>query len=108
MSDLVRTRIGSFQLDESVDLDQINSESLSGFLLAIANAVDHLPHFTCRTEDLDEIRCGRNIPCGAKSAFAEDEFIAVLTPGQELACLGLFHKNEQILAPNKVFLKSET
>lgn len=106
MSDLVRTRIGSFRLEEAVDLDRIDDESLSEFLLPIANAVDHLPQFICRTEDLEEIRCGRTIPCSEEPRFAEDEFIAVLTPEQELACLALFHKSEQILAPKKVFLRS--
>jgi tRNA pseudouridine55 synthase len=104
MSDLVRTRIGAFRLEEAVDLVRINSESLSEYLLPIAKAVDHLPQFMCRTEDLEEIRCGRTIPCNEESSFAEDEFIAVLTPEQELACLALYHKSEQILAPKKVFL----
>ena len=106
MSDLVRTRIGLSRLQEAVDLDRIDHDSLCGCLLPLASAVDHLPQFTCRTEDLDEIRCGRTIPCGEESVFAEDEFIAVLTPEQELACLALFHNSEQILAPKKVFLQS--
>ena len=106
MSDLVRTRIGSFRLQEAVGLDQIDDESLSEFLLPLANAVSHLPQFTCRMEDLKEIHCGRTFPCGEDSAFEEDNFIAVLTPKQELACLALYHKSDQRLAPKHVFLKS--
>ena len=48
MSELVRTRIGPFSLDESTGLDDLTSESLPTQLIPPAAAVGELPRYECR------------------------------------------------------------
>ncbi len=104
MSELVRTRIGRFDIQDSVEMKDVNSDTLDQFLRPPSEAVLDLAQIQCRSEELDDVRCGRPIDCRKSDSFAEDKPIALLTPTGELAALARLDRSKNQLAPTQVFL----
>jgi tRNA pseudouridine55 synthase len=85
MSALVRTAVGSFQLDDACDLEQLTDQTLSSKLLPIGRAVELLPRVELTDDEARAIRHGKTIACaqppGGEQCAAFDvsgELIAVL------------------------------
>lgn len=102
LAELVRTRVGPFDLEPAQPLDRLDEASLPELLLPAQRAVAHLPQWRCTEEDLPELRHGRpitaerfDVPAGA--------LVAVLDPQGELAALAEYRPDENRLAPRQVF-----
>jgi len=61
MSQLVRTAIGDYRLSDSVDPEQINSETAAHFLQSPLLALDHLPRVQLDDENVSKLQMGQCI-----------------------------------------------
>ena len=62
MTDLVRTRVGPFRLEEAVDLDRlIESEEWSRWILPMTTALPHLERVVCTPQQAAALRSGQPI-----------------------------------------------
>ena len=55
MSALVRTAIGSFRVEDSIDVSKVNRSNLADYQLPARRAVDHLPAIVLNTDDQQRI-----------------------------------------------------
>lgn len=104
MRELVRTRIGPFRLEEAVELDALDRDSIAGAMLPAATAVAHLPSYRCTDEELDAIRRGRSVRPSGPADASDAGTVAVLGPDGELACLAEYSPADDTLAPRQVFV----
>lgn len=105
MSSLVRTESGSFTLEQSLSLEDLESqyESLRDGLLPMDRAVHHFP-FTV-TSDIERVQNGRWIQTSDLSRFENNEIIRVYaSSGHFLALYRVKAENERYAAAEKVFL----
>lgn len=77
MSALIRTAIGQFKLEDACELDQLNADTLSQYLLPTQAAVAHLPRYELTETDVINLRHGRSI---ATSKPATTELLAGFDP----------------------------
>jgi tRNA pseudouridine55 synthase len=78
MSALVRTAIGSFRVENSIDVSKVNRSNLADYQLPARRAVDHLPAIVLNTDDQQRIASGQPIACPAAiDASDTSEFAAV-------------------------------
>jgi tRNA pseudouridine55 synthase len=86
MSELVRTRIGSFAAADSMTLSEITLEQIRANLLPPTTAIGHLPQMVLSSESIEELRFGRPVAgdCHADCAGIDERgnLIAILTPKQ--------------------------
>ena len=99
MTELVRTRIGPFDLKTAVRLDDLDKETLANHLRPPAAAVEHWPRHVCTAAELWEIAHGRQITGVTPQAGR----VALLTLSGELAALGEPRSLGRI-APTQVFI----
>jgi tRNA U55 pseudouridine synthase TruB len=86
MSDLVRTEIGSFRLEDACELTDLTPQTLSKFLLPARRAVEHLPTIALSPAEFQYVVqgmyiCRASIPAGTEFAAitANGELAAILT-----------------------------
>lgn len=94
MSELVRTRIGAFPLEQSLAFDSLSPETVTAGLLPARIAAAHLPVYHCTSEEVEHLQHGRKIPA-SEAAPPAQELIAMLTPAGELLAIGQ-HRAEQV------------
>jgi tRNA pseudouridine55 synthase len=84
MSALVRTNIGSFEIDTAISPMEISSELIEASLQSAANAVKHLPSYQLTDSEIAELCYGRPIALTIESdtaAFdAQGNLLAILQP----------------------------
>jgi tRNA pseudouridine55 synthase len=84
MSELTRTRIGNFGVDEALAIQELTLEQIHEHLHPPGKAVSHLPRFELTADQLQELRYGRPLSSDLQSecaAFDEQgNLIALLTP----------------------------
>ena len=86
MSGLVRTKIGRFVIEESLDPQHLTQQNWANRLLPASQAVGCLPCLELSAEEIAEIRHGRLISKVAEEGSAE-EFAAVDGSGRLVAVL---------------------
>jgi tRNA pseudouridine55 synthase len=78
MSALVRTAIGSFRIEDSIDVSKMNRSNLADYQLPARRAVDHLPAIALNTDNQQRIASGQPIACPeAIAARDTSEFAGV-------------------------------
>jgi tRNA pseudouridine55 synthase len=84
MSELIRTRIGSFGVVDSIPVAELTLEQIQAVVLAPAEAVVHLPRIVLNNSSVSELRFGRAIPgdCNSDCAGVDEEgnLVAILKP----------------------------
>jgi len=68
MSELVRTAIGKFDLEESLDPGKLGKENISGHLMPMIRAVDNLPRLVLSAEEIKLVHRGQSIAKRIESA----------------------------------------
>ncbi len=68
MSALVRTAIGKFDLEGSLDPGKLTKENICGRLLPMIRALDDLPRLELSTEEIRRVHRGQSIAKGIKNA----------------------------------------
>jgi tRNA pseudouridine55 synthase len=104
LSELIRTRIGPFTLEQACDVESIDAATLKDVLLPAAAAVAHLPQYVANLEELEFIRHGRAFHCRSSAEHADQSRVAVTSAAGDLACLAQFCQADAMLVPKQVFL----
>jgi len=90
MSALIRTAVGGFQIEQSVDPRALTPENLPDYLLPPLRAVEYLPRVELSADQTTRIRNGQLIPRGEE-----------LLPGDEVAAVDPDGRLIGILAPTE-------
>lgn len=110
MSALERTRIGTFAVTESLDVNKLSERNLNDHLCPAIRIVDALPKRDCSPEDVRNIQCGRRLVCDDSlrqrlSSQGSGTQVA-LTRCQETELLALAELTDDgMLQPKIVFIK---
>ncbi|MFH1920245.1 MAG: tRNA pseudouridine(55) synthase TruB [Planctomycetota bacterium] len=86
MSGLVRTAIGSFRIEDSVDPGHLNRQNWTDCLLPPMRAVEFLPQVELTAEEIARVRTGQAIPKPLSESQSK-EFAALDTAGRLVAIL---------------------
>ena len=84
MSELTRTAIGGFHLENACELKNYNETNLAGQLLSPVRAVEEIPHIVLTAQEAEDICCGRKIFRDLQAAPSEvagihkEELLAIL------------------------------
>lgn len=70
MSFLVRTRVGSFSLDQAFTLEEIGENSVSA-VLPVDNALDYMPKVILSREIANAFQHGQNIPISTDEGYGQ-------------------------------------
>ena len=99
MTELIRTRIGSFRSDQAIAVEDLNRENVATHLLPPVRAVEHWAQHICSAAELWEIAHGRQISL----VISDANRVALLTPDGNLAALAEARTLGRV-APTQVFL----
>jgi len=117
LTNLVRTRVGPYDLASAVPFDQLDSAALADRLLPLASAVAHFPQRMLDEAELELVRHGRPVPIGdvtaagkqtsGDAAGGDDETIraALIAPDGTLAAIARLDAQEGLLHPANVFVR---
>lgn len=106
LSRLRRTRIGPFDVRESLTFDDLSPAAIRDRLLSPALAVAMLPSRQANQQEADALRCGRRIALGDTTAASSSE-IAVYDASGRLVAVAE-EQSGRWLAPRLVFPSDET
>lgn len=86
MSQLVRTSIGIFQLEQALAIENLTRDQLDTALQSPVTAVDRLPKLRLTADHIEQLRFGRLIPSDINSECAgidaQGTLIAILKPAE--------------------------
>jgi tRNA pseudouridine55 synthase len=102
---LVRTRIGPFELEQAVDLDQLTVDSLPDCLRSLSEAVVGLPSITLDATQAAMVAQGRTLDARrlAFPRIAQGD-VALFAPDGQLIALGHADSAMQTVRPRKVLV----
>ncbi|MDA0835999.1 MAG: tRNA pseudouridine(55) synthase TruB, partial [Planctomycetota bacterium] len=103
MTSLMRTRIGTFSLDNAVSPDDLTRESIAGRMIPPIAAVAELPQFVCDESQALALVQGKSLE-GMEAEFAAHEVAFVSNTG-ELYGMGEFDPANRRLKPTMMFLR---
>ena len=98
MSDLVRTAIGSFRIDEAIDPKYLTKDNWQDHLLSPLVAVEGLAQITLTADEVTNVRAGRTIP--KPPTIADSKEFAALDPSGNLAAI-LVPRGPGLLGPTR-------
>jgi tRNA pseudouridine55 synthase len=89
MSELVRTAVGPFTLQQAVLVDQLYAESIASLLTPAVSIVHHFPQLDCSPDQQRDIIAGRRIPLPAELQHVSANASVALTgcQGRDLLAL---------------------
>jgi len=105
MSELVRTRIGPFDAESAVPLEDLTRDNLAVHLQPALRAVESLPRQTCTEEGLQALSQGRRIPLELPE-LATGTSLALVTSVSVLAALGEV-RDDGTIQPTIVFVAGD-
>jgi tRNA pseudouridine55 synthase len=87
MSELVRTAVGAFRIEEAIEPNRLDSGSWTGHLLPALSAVEVLPRIVLSAEQAARVRQGQTIAAGNAVPSEAEELAAVDSHGELVAIL---------------------
>lgn len=109
LSKLIRTRVGPFNRENAVALEDLSAETLARNSLPTRFATEHLPQHTCTPFEMCEFVQGRPFPWQPEHAQLPDRAdVALLDADGELAALAQTRHETQRIHPYLVFVDRET
>jgi tRNA pseudouridine55 synthase len=103
MTDLRRTSVGPFDVDDAVPLDQITADSVGQVLKPAINIVSHLPRQLLSESELTAIRQGKSVRSPFERLDSVDRRVAMAGPNEELVGIGEFDRETRTTHPRIVF-----
>lgn len=98
MTNLVRTRIGPWHLEQAVNLPQLSSrEEVAKYLLPPTQALQHLPVRSVSSEEVVHLSHGKLLPLGMSPLLADQEVMAIDPQGQLVAILTTVFATPEIM-----------
>ncbi len=105
MSELQRTRIGSFHIEDAINVEDLDRNTLSRHLIPAARGVADLPQVVIDDAQVAELAYGRGVSIPAAVDASAADLIAVLDRDGDLMALG--QSRNGILQPAQVFVTPE-
>ncbi len=97
VNDLMRTKSGNFNIEESVPLEAITRDSINKYLIPSGKAID-LPSFIANPDQISHIKMGQPIKCELK-----DQRVIAIDPSKNI--LSILEKNPDLMYyPKKVLI----
>jgi tRNA pseudouridine55 synthase len=103
MSNLTRTAIGPFRIDDALAPGEITAESLSTQVLPAQSALIGLPQITAGREILERLLRGRQTDCPSELREDAADEVAVLDDEQRLVLIASIDRQGGMLQPSQVF-----
>lgn len=107
MSELVRTGVGSFTVEQAVNPGALDRATWRESLLPPLAVLGHLPQRPCSLLELELLANGRPIPAPFGVAVAtssiEPARVALVSPAGELVAVGDFDAARGVIQPSHVF-----
>lgn len=100
MTELVRTRIGEFRLEDALPPENFTRENIAAHLIPPVKAVSQLPSVTCKVKQKDLIATGRGIRLEPESTTG---LVAVCDGAGNLVCVAQWDSDRELLMPKLVF-----
>jgi tRNA pseudouridine55 synthase len=111
VAELRRTRVGAFQIDHAIRLEQLQEsvaeESLGRVLLAPDTALAHLPAIDLSADDVLKVRNGVNVEA-QESMWTNGEHVRLRDDHGHLVAVGLFEADKHSLRPRVVLAHDES
>jgi len=105
LAELRRTRVGDFNLDQAITLDQLKihfgEESIGEVLLPPGAALSRLPFVHLSGEDVRRANHGREVKV-AESEWADGENVTMYDAGKQLIAVGRYDARARSLRPHVV------
>ena len=102
MSFLVRTRVGSFSLDQAFTLEEIEENSERA-VLPVDNALDYMPKVILTTEIASAFKHGQNIGMSTNEEYGQ-AFLRIYDQQNLFIGIGQQHFSTGVLVPIKVLI----
>ena len=110
LAELRRTRVGAFQIDHAVTLEQLQEsvaeESLGRVLLAPDTALVHLPAVDLSADDVRKVRNGLNVEA-LESMWTNSELVRLRDEHGHLVAVASFEADKNSLRPRVVLAHDE-
>ena len=105
-SELTRTAVGAFTVDEAIRPDQIDAESS---LASPLTAVAHMPHMVMADEAIEDLIIGKALGPDrfGDASHGDAKEVAIVSMTGELLALGRPSLDGQLIRPHKVFVKRD-
>jgi H/ACA ribonucleoprotein complex subunit 4 len=123
MAQLIRTKAGPFQLDDTWTLQDLNDaffyykeegndKFLKKIILPVEDAISHLPKIWIMDTTVDALAHGADLAipgiCKVESEIREGDTVAIMTLKEELVCMGKARKtSEEMLEDKGLAVKTE-
>jgi len=111
VAELRRTRVGAFQIDHAIRLEQLQEsvaeESLGRVLLAPDTALAHLPAIDLSADDVGKVLNGVNVEA-QESRWTNGEHVRLRDDHGHLVAVGLFEAEKKTLRPRVVLAQDES
>ena len=105
LAELRRTRVGDFQINQAITLDQLKvhfgEESLGSVMLPLNAALSRLPFVHLSAEDVRRANHGREVTV-AGSGWADGENVKMCNAQEQLIAVGQYDANAKRLHPRVV------
>ncbi|MEX2055225.1 MAG: tRNA pseudouridine(55) synthase TruB [Candidatus Andersenbacteria bacterium] len=101
LTQLRRTQIGNWLVDDAVKLNALTAETASGALMSPSTLVAHLPSITVSDENVAQWKQGRAV--GIDPLATAQQSVAVYTAAHDLIGIGSFSTTLRLLEPKIVF-----
>ena len=103
MSELVRTRVGAFDLDHALRFEELSRDSARRALQPISAAVMEMPRRPCTAADLEQLACGRALHASQDvTPWNDGSEIALLDEAGSLVALGRWNESRGLILPSLV------
>ncbi|HZE62936.1 MAG TPA: tRNA pseudouridine(55) synthase TruB [Pyrinomonadaceae bacterium] len=111
VAELRRTRVGAFQIDHAITLEQLQEsiaeESLGRVLLPPDTALAHLPAIDLSADDVRKVRNGVNVE-RQESMWTNGEHVRLRDDHGRLVAVALFEADKNALRPRVVLAHDES
>jgi tRNA pseudouridine55 synthase len=103
MSELVRTRVGTFDLAQALRFEELSQDSARRALQPTATAVMEMPRRLATSADLEQLACGRPLPAEQDvTPWPDGSEIALLDEAGALVALGRWNQARGLILPSLV------
>jgi len=105
MSSLVRTRVGSFSIENAISLEDLTSDSLPAVLQNPLSMLNHLPSVEVNEDETRRLIFGQTLPWPETVPHTEGTDVVLKSPSGQLIAIGMEKGGR--LAPQNVFVRRE-
>ena len=104
MTDLKRTAVGEFTIEDAVPFLDISADNLHRHVLPSIRLVDRLPKIVCSDEEKERLLHGRTIAAQTGLKYSPDEEFAAVDSNDHLLAILSFDESARLFSPKQVLI----